>query len=60
MGCVAVFRAATIIKAEVAKDTRLIGTFYALALLRAPAAEVKRVFLRLLARLGVDRNLAYR
>jgi hypothetical protein len=35
-------------------------TLYALASLRARAAEVKRVLLRLLARLGVDRNLAYR
>jgi len=35
-------------------------TLYALASLRALAAEVKRVLLRLLARLRVDHELAYR
>jgi hypothetical protein len=34
-------------------------TLYALASLRAAAAEVQRVLLRLLARLGVDHDLAY-
>jgi hypothetical protein len=35
-----------------------IGAFYALALLRALAAEVERVLLYFLARLGVDHELA--